>query len=427
MIDPGAATDAGGYGTGGAVGDFDGDGRLELVVSHGESASQPLSLFRPNFGASNSYLRVLPLTRHGAPARGAVVTLAGANALSHTQLKVIDAGSGYLCQMEPVAHFGLGASTTVAEVRVRWPGGTCVTLLSPSLNQLHTVAFPQAACSCDDTTPAPACVHGSPPSASPPSPPLPPLAPGSSVQPTVTAAFVLSIDLSSFDAAAFRASLASALSVAAADIVRLQATAASTRVEVSVRMPTVTSAAVAAGTLAAVANDTQPLFGIPGTISQVQSEQVLVAGPSPPPPAYPPALPSHVPQRPPPPPSPPPPSPPLPPPPSLSLPPPPPSPSMPALSPVDMSQAGGSGGGDDGTTSAVIGIIAGAGALVVIGALAMWAVRRTKQRSHTVHATAGSLPMTRLNSKPVAEVTSVSTSAAYTPDVPPVRSTPQAL
>ena len=32
--------------TGAVATDFDGDGRLELLVSHGESAAQPLSVYR---------------------------------------------------------------------------------------------------------------------------------------------------------------------------------------------------------------------------------------------------------------------------------------------------------------------------------------------------------------------------------------------
>ena len=59
-IDAGAATDASGYGTGGVVGDFDGDGVLELVVAHGESASQPLSLRAQLRGGQ-------PLAAHQAP------------------------------------------------------------------------------------------------------------------------------------------------------------------------------------------------------------------------------------------------------------------------------------------------------------------------------------------------------------------------
>ena len=182
LIDAGAATDASGYGTGGAVGDFDGDGVLELVVAHGESASQPLSLFVPNYAAGNHWLRIKPLTQHGAPARGAVVTLSGASALTHTQLKVIDAGSGYLCQMEPVAHFGLGASLTVASIRVRWPGNKCVTVPNPPIDAMHTIAYPSGECSCDDT--ANVCTMTIAPAASHPPPSPPPPAPAPSMPPS---------------------------------------------------------------------------------------------------------------------------------------------------------------------------------------------------------------------------------------------------
>lgn len=123
--------------------DFDGDGRLDLILSHGESMAQPLSVFRvtqvgskdsnqiskmhinksgqrfhalllPLFspvcpspqGAGNNWLRVIPRTRFGAFARGAKVVLF--TRLSGAHLRIIDGGSGYLCEMEPVAHFGLG-------------------------------------------------------------------------------------------------------------------------------------------------------------------------------------------------------------------------------------------------------------------------------------------------------------------------------
>ena len=135
QINAGAAVDASGYGTGAAVGDFDGDGVLELLVSHGESQAQPLSLFRPLLGAGNHWLRVAPTTSSGAPARGAIVRL---HAAGRTQLRVIDAGSGYLCQQEPVAHFGLGGATAES-VTVIWPGGQQRTLAAPEVDRMHTV------------------------------------------------------------------------------------------------------------------------------------------------------------------------------------------------------------------------------------------------------------------------------------------------
>jgi hypothetical protein len=139
-LDIGAAGEPFGLGTGAAVGDFDHDGRLELLIAHGESGSQPLSLYHvPQNG--NAWLRVMPLTQYGAPARGAVVRLVTGD---RTQIRAIDAGSGYLCQMEPVAHFGLGASPSpVKSVEVRWLDGTTKTIEAPEPNQFLRVAYPK--------------------------------------------------------------------------------------------------------------------------------------------------------------------------------------------------------------------------------------------------------------------------------------------
>ena len=48
---------------------------LELLVSHGESFDQPLSLYKAKVNPKNNYLRIKPLNKYGAPARGATVTL----------------------------------------------------------------------------------------------------------------------------------------------------------------------------------------------------------------------------------------------------------------------------------------------------------------------------------------------------------------
>jgi len=139
QVNIGDALEPNGYGTGAAVGDFDGDGRLELVIAHGESASQPLSYFRPKFGVGNHYLRVLPMTAQGAPARGAKVSL---RAGGRMQTRVIDAGSGYLCQMEPVAHFGLGGLTVVDSITVTWPDAAEQTMTNPSIDRLLKIVRP---------------------------------------------------------------------------------------------------------------------------------------------------------------------------------------------------------------------------------------------------------------------------------------------
>ena len=109
-----------GLGTGAAVADIDNDGILELLISHGESGLQPLSLFKYNNEEKRSYLRIRPLNMHGAPARGATVTLI-TNERKHS--KTIDAGSGYLCQMEPVAHYGIREGEKIKSISIKWTNG----------------------------------------------------------------------------------------------------------------------------------------------------------------------------------------------------------------------------------------------------------------------------------------------------------------
>ena len=88
-VNLGPAEEPSGLGTGAAIADWDGDGVLELMVAHGESGAAPLSLFRAA-AAANNYIRIRPLTRHGAPARGANVLLSLAG---RQRLKTIDAGA----------------------------------------------------------------------------------------------------------------------------------------------------------------------------------------------------------------------------------------------------------------------------------------------------------------------------------------------
>lgn len=121
---------------------------LDLILSHGESMAQPISIFKgtqvsragdphvdpihsaspcsvsllPPFlqGTSNNWLRVIPRTRFGAFARGAKVVLFTRRSGAH--LRIIDGGSGYLCEMEPVAHFGLGELGAQGAAFTAFPG-----------------------------------------------------------------------------------------------------------------------------------------------------------------------------------------------------------------------------------------------------------------------------------------------------------------
>ncbi|KAG6922269.1 cartilage acidic protein 1, partial [Chelydra serpentina] len=141
-LNPGDAMEPEGRGTGGAVTDFDGDGLLDLILSHGESMAQPLSVFRGTQGAGNNWLRVVPRTRFGAFARGARVVLFTRR--SGAQLRIIDGGSGYLCEMEPVAHFGLGRDEA-SSLEVTWPDGRVMAraVASSETNSVLEIPYPQ--------------------------------------------------------------------------------------------------------------------------------------------------------------------------------------------------------------------------------------------------------------------------------------------
>ena len=123
-----------GLGTGAAVADIDNDGILELLVSHGESGQQPLSLYKANIDRPFRFVRILPKTSFNAPARGATVIL---NTNMRNHAKTIDAGSGYLCQMEPVAHYGLRKDEKVKSVTIKWTDGSSDNFKINQLNKTY--------------------------------------------------------------------------------------------------------------------------------------------------------------------------------------------------------------------------------------------------------------------------------------------------
>lgn len=143
----GQAKEPRGFGTGAAITDMDGDGVLDLLISHGESQTQPLKVYRVNRDVSRNqagkynWVRVFPRTKYGAPARGALVKLTTRTGRIYSS--VIDGGSGYLCQMEPVAHFGLGEDKPM-KLDVQYPDGVVVSasLRKSDKNKVHFVDHP---------------------------------------------------------------------------------------------------------------------------------------------------------------------------------------------------------------------------------------------------------------------------------------------
>jgi hypothetical protein len=121
---------------GAAVADMDGDGLLELIVSRNGS----VQVYKSRAASGNAWLRIAPLTRFQAPARGAIVTC---RANGRILVRKIDCGCGSLCMNEPVAHFGLERNPSVESVSIRWPDGASLTFPDPDVNCTYRVPYPK--------------------------------------------------------------------------------------------------------------------------------------------------------------------------------------------------------------------------------------------------------------------------------------------
>lgn len=99
--------------------DYDNDGDLDIFVAN--NAGQPV-LYRNDGGNGNDWLRVSCAGNN--PCFGARIELTAILG-EDPQVRELNAGSNYLGQNEPVAHFGLNqGQDLVARVSVRWLDGT---------------------------------------------------------------------------------------------------------------------------------------------------------------------------------------------------------------------------------------------------------------------------------------------------------------
>ena len=135
MLEAGDAAEADLNSTGAAVADLDGDGVLELIVAHEGS----LGVYKSRIATGNAWLRVRPLTRFNAPARGAIVTCV---VNGRTLIREVALGADNLSLNEPVAHFGLGRDPQVESVSIEWPDGEVLTLPNPDVNCTYSVPYP---------------------------------------------------------------------------------------------------------------------------------------------------------------------------------------------------------------------------------------------------------------------------------------------
>ena len=101
-----------------AVGDYDGDGDLDIAVNNMDDKPDLLRNDTPPRGA---WLAVRTRgTSSNRDGYGARVTLAGAG---HRQVREVRASRGFLSSSDPAVFFGLGEKPGAVSLEVRWPSG----------------------------------------------------------------------------------------------------------------------------------------------------------------------------------------------------------------------------------------------------------------------------------------------------------------
>ena len=129
-----------------AVGDYDNDGDLDVVVNCVNAVPQ---LLRCNSTLNRSWIKIRVVgtksNKTGIGARIKVVAQTGTPVLSAkqgtplTQIEEVKSCNGYYSASDLRIHFGLGEAKKVDLVEIRWPSGTVDALKDLDVNRLYVV------------------------------------------------------------------------------------------------------------------------------------------------------------------------------------------------------------------------------------------------------------------------------------------------
>ncbi|HJT70621.1 MAG TPA: CRTAC1 family protein, partial [Terriglobales bacterium] len=119
---------------GAAVGDYNNDGNLDILVSNNGEAPQ---LLRNDGGNEHHWLEILLIgTKSNRDGVGARVKLTAGDLVSYDQRK---GGMSYQSAQDPRLHFGLGQRTKVDSLEIIWPSGQVTRLQNLKCDQIIAV------------------------------------------------------------------------------------------------------------------------------------------------------------------------------------------------------------------------------------------------------------------------------------------------
>jgi hypothetical protein len=123
---------------GSAYGDFNHDGKLDLVVT---ALSAPAEIWMNDSPGENHWLELkLQGTKSNRDGIGAKIRIMAGGQAQYTHYTT---ASGYASSSAGPVHFGLGAAKVVDEIEIRWPSGMLQTLKNVQADRIFHVVEPK--------------------------------------------------------------------------------------------------------------------------------------------------------------------------------------------------------------------------------------------------------------------------------------------